>query len=286
VEGDNANDVSAPAEFLCQSITNNLSDLYHYEQLQAFMDTIPIDTYANETMLWSEDPLTRGLKQFCAKDENEAWERLKEFFDSRGKELSIPDTFAFDRNGLIGRNFLFASKVHQNAGLELTELDHIRQRAEQMIEPSVEFLMFNGLEHAGTTLIDSLMLNTATTATPKVVKEFMDHLALIPEEMQLNMLHQDLRYWVRLDVLVNLALKDTPNEECQVRKQSKEFKFLLSRIARRSDCHEFARVIPESLGSSLTLEIQFEEAKDAMVENNYSKALFASARNLDKNRNP
>ncbi|KAF9364732.1 hypothetical protein BGX34_000626 [Mortierella sp. NVP85] len=283
VEGDNANDVSAPAEFLCQSITNNLSDLYSYEQLQAFMDTIPIDTYANETMLWSEDPLTRGLKQFCAKEDNEAWERLKEFFDSRGKELSIPDTFAFDRSGLIGRNYLFASRVHQNAGLELTELDHIRQRAEQMIEPSVEFLMFNGLEHAGTTLIDSLMLNTATTATPKAVKEFMDHLALIPEEMRLNMLHQDLRYWARLDVLVNLALKDTPNEECQVRKQSNEFKFLLSRIARRSDCHEFASIIPETLVSQ-TLEIQFEEAKAAMVENNYSGALFASARILDKIR--
>jgi hypothetical protein len=77
--------------------------------------------------------------------------------DSRGKELPIPETFL--------------SKVTSKTELQLVDVGDIRQRAELMVESS---LMFNGLEHTGTTLVDSLVLNTAT-ATPRAVKEFMDH---------------------------------------------------------------------------------------------------------------
>ncbi|KAF9954078.1 Serine/threonine-protein kinase smg1, partial [Modicella reniformis] len=284
IDNDNIDDVSFPAEFLCQGITNSLSDLSSYRQLQTFMDRIPIETYANETMLWSEDPLTQSLKEFCAREAKEAWKCLEEFYETRSKNLVVPDTFAFDRSGLIGRNFLFASRVHQQAGLQFSDLDNVRQQARQMIEPSAEFLLYNGLEYAGVTLVDTLMLNTATAVTPKVVKEFVDHLTLIPEEMRVNMFNKDLRYWVRLDALVNLAKRHTSNEDSRDRKQSNEFKFLLSRIARRSECHAFASNIPRTWEGDLSPEIEFEEAKAAMAKNDYSTALNAAERILDKIR--
>ncbi|KAG0244135.1 Serine/threonine-protein kinase smg1 [Mortierella sp. GBA43] len=282
---DNVDDISAPAEFLCQGITNSLSDLSSYKKLHEFMNTIPIDAYANETMLWSEDLLSQSLKEFCDEETNKAWESLVKFYDARSNDLTIPDTFAFDRSGLIGRNFLFTSMVHQKRDLPLATLDNIRQRAGLMIEPTTEFLLYNGLGHASATMIDSLILNTSTASASKIIKEFLDHIEQIPEEMRLNMFHRDVRYWARLDTLANITIKDIKdqhNEDSSVRKQLHDFKFLLSRIARRSECHIFAGSIPVGWKGELSLELQFEEAKAAMAENNYSNALVASEKILDK----
>ncbi|KAI7828584.1 hypothetical protein BC939DRAFT_443330 [Gamsiella multidivaricata] len=280
--GSFADNESAPANFLCQGISNSLSDLYSYQQLQKFMDSISIETFAKQTMLWSDDTLTLSLKEYCSNEGTKAWKYLEGFYGTFGKERTTPDMFAFDRSGLVGRNYLFATKVHQQSGLQPIELDRIRQQALHILEPSAEFLMYNGLEHASATLLDAMMLKTATSATPLALKEFMDQLALVPDELRMNMFHKDLRYWVRLDALVNLAKRQVLDEDSLVRKQSNEFKFLLSKIARRSECHDFASSITRTWEGALSPEIQFEEAKAAVAKHDYSAALSASNRILGR----
>ncbi|KAG0313205.1 Serine/threonine-protein kinase smg1, partial [Dissophora globulifera] len=275
-------DVNSPAEFLCQEITNSLGDLYNYQQLQSFMESIPIDAYADQTMLWSEEPLTQGLREYCADEALEAWKALEEFYDSSSRDLMVPAQYSFDRSGSIGRNFLFASKVHQLSGLRPAVLDQLRQQALVNVEPSAEFLVYNGLKHASATLIDALMLNTAVAATPVAIKEFMGQIALIPDELRMNMFRKDLRFWTRLDTIVDVAKRHAPSNDSLVRRQSNEFKFLLSKIARRSECHDFASSIPRTWEGALSPEIQFEEAKAAMAKHDYSTALSASSRILVK----
>ncbi|KAI8603620.1 hypothetical protein EDD21DRAFT_23420 [Dissophora ornata] len=282
IDNDSIDDISAPAEFLCQEISHSLGNLYSYQQLQKFMDSIPVESYADQTMLWSDRMVTQSLREYCANEASEAWRGLEEFYESTSKDLLVPDLYSFDRSGLVGQNFLFASKVHQQAGLPPADLDRLRLQAFQIAEPAAEFLVYNGLEHASATLIDTMMLNMTTAATPMAIKEFMDQLALIPDELHMDMFRKDLRYWVRLDAMVNLAKRHSPNDDSLVRRQSNEFKFLLSKIARRSECHDFASSIPRTWEGALSPEIQFEEAKAAMAKHDYSTALAASSRILGK----
>ncbi|KAF9114717.1 Serine/threonine-protein kinase smg1 [Mortierella sp. AM989] len=278
--GSDNNDDGAPTGFLCQEISNSLSDLYSYQELQAFMDSISAKAYTHETMMWSNNIMAQSLEEFCANEASQAWKSLEEFYESGGKDLSVPNALIFDRSGIVGRNFLFASKVYQNSDQHPKELDYLRQQAFNIVQPFAEFLMCKGLKHASGTLIDTMMLNTATSATPLALEEFMDQLALIPDELKMNMFHRNLRYWGRLDALVNLARKHASNGDSAVHKQSNEFKFLLSKIARRSECHDFARNIPRTWVGTLSPEIQLEEAKAAMAKHDYSTALSASRRIL------
>ncbi|KAI1319718.1 hypothetical protein EDD11_003412 [Mortierella claussenii] len=281
VDDSTVNDPTAPEEFLCQEISNSLSDLYSYRQLQTFMDSNPLDVMASQTMLWSDDTLNNSLKQYCDNEALEAWKSLEGFYEARGRDLLVPDVYTFDRCGIVGRNFLFAAKVHQQSGQPLAELDQLRQQAFLAAQPCAEFLSYNGLKHASAILIDAMMLNTPAAVTPLMVKEFMEQLSLIPDELKMNLFHKDLRYWVRLDSLVNLAKRQALNGEVLVRKQSNEFKFLLSKIARRSECHDFASNIPRTWEGTLSPEIQLEEAKAAMAKHDYTTALNASSRILN-----
>ncbi|KAF9175596.1 hypothetical protein BGX20_003599 [Mortierella sp. AD010] len=278
--GNNNEDASAPTEFLCQEISNSLSDLYSYQQLHTFMELISAKAYTHQTLIWSNDAMSRSLEEYCANEASQAWKSLEEFYESGSKDLLVPDVLSFDRSGIIGRSFLFATKVYQHSDQQITELDRLRQQAFDMVQPSAEFLMSKGLGHAGGTLIDAMMLNTAVSATPQALEEFMDQLALIPDELRMKLLHRNLRYWGRLDALVNLAGKHASGGDSVVLKQSNEFKFLLSKIARRSECHDFACNIPRTWVGTLSPEIQLEEAKAAVAKHDYSTALNASGRIL------
>ncbi|KAG0220242.1 Serine/threonine-protein kinase smg1 [Mortierella sp. NVP41] len=279
---DSAEDVGPPAEFLCQEITNSLSDLYSYQQLQAFVDSISMDAYADRTLPWSDTTMMQGINNFCADESSLAWKHLEDYYDQESLELPVPDLFTADRTGMAGRLFLFASKLYQQSDVQTEDLDRIRQQSLRIVQTSAEFLLSNGVEHANGSLLDTLMLNTAVTATPKAVMEFIDHVAQVPEEMRMHLFHKDLRYWARLDTVVNLAKRHASCKDPLVVKQSNEFKFLLSKVARRSECHDFASSIPRTWEGPLSSEIQLEEAKAAMAKHDYTTALSTSGRILSK----
>ncbi|KAF9210203.1 Serine/threonine-protein kinase smg1 [Haplosporangium sp. Z 27] len=280
--GDNNNeDVSAPTGFLCQEIANNLSDLQNYQQLQTFMDSISEKSYTHQTLMWSNNAMARSLEEFCANEASHAWKSMEEFYETGGKNLLVPEALTFDRSGIIGRNFLFAAKIYEHSNQQTAELDHFRQQAFDIVQPCAEFSLYKGLDHASSILIDATMLNTAASATPQALDEFMGQLALIPDELRMNMFHRNLRYWGRLDALVNLARKNSSSGDTAILKQSNEFKYLLSKIARRSECHNFASNIPRTWVGTLSPEIQLEQAKAAIAKNDYSTALDTSRRILE-----
>ncbi|KAG0025245.1 Serine/threonine-protein kinase smg1 [Podila clonocystis] len=274
-------EVDPQAEFLCQGISQSLSGLCSYQQLQTFMDSIPVDTYTDQTMLWSDDTMAQSLKEYCADDPGKSWRHLEDFY-TKGDSHTSQDMLTFDHTNLYGQNFLFVSKVYQQAGAQPTELDILRQRAFDIIQPSAEFLLNCGMECARSAYIDSMMLNTPVSVTPMAVKEFMDFLSEVPEELKMNLLHKDVHQWVRLDGMVNLAKTQTTKSDNQFIKQANGFKFLLSKIARRSECHEFASNIPRTWEGTLSPEIRFEEAKAAMAKHDYTTALRASSKILQE----
>lgn len=274
-------EVDPQAQFLCQGISQSLSGLCSYQQLQAFMDSIPVDTYTDQTMLWSDDTMAQSLKEYCADEAAKSWRHLEEFY-TRDDSHTSQDMLTFDHTNLFGQNFLFVSKVYQQAGAQPAELDSLRQRAFDFIQPSAEFLLSCGMECARSAYIDSMMLNTPVAVTPMAVKEFMDFLAEVPEELKMNLLHKDLHQWVRLDGMVNLAKTQTTKSDNHFIKQANGFKFLLSKIARRSECHEFASNIPRTWEGTLSPEIRFEEAKAAMAKHDYTTALRASNKILQE----
>ncbi|KAG0341867.1 Serine/threonine-protein kinase smg1 [Podila horticola] len=274
-------EVDPQAQFLCQGISQSLSGLCSYQQLQTFMDSIPVDTYTDQTMLWSDDTMAQSLKEYCADDAAKSWRHLEEFY-TRDDSHTSQDMLTFDHTNLFGQNFLFVSKVYQQAGAQPAELDSLRQRAFDFIQPSAEFLLSCGMECARSAYIDSMMLNTPVAVTPMAVKEFMDFLAEVPEELKMNLLHKDLHQWVRLDGMVNLAKTQTMKSDNHFIKQANGFKFLLSKIARRSECHEFASNIPRTWEGTLSPEIRFEEAKAAMAKHDYTTALRASNKILQE----
>ncbi|KAG0265366.1 hypothetical protein BG011_004911, partial [Mortierella polycephala] len=271
--------------YLCQEISNGLSNLNNYHQLQTFLGSIPIEAYADQSMLWSDDSMMQSLKEYCIDDISQAWNRLEDYYDKNGTELHIPDIFTLDRSGLVGQNFLFASKVFLQSNVPVAALDRLRQDAFLIVQPSVEHHLRNGLEHADGILIDAMMLNTGIAATPYALREFMDQMSLIPDELKVNMIRKDLRFWGRLDAMVNLAKRQVCKDSTLVLKQSNEFKFLLSKVARRSECHGFASNIPRTWEGALSSAIQFEEAKAAVDRHDYSTALCSTRRILDTLRN-
>ncbi|KAF9298818.1 Serine/threonine-protein kinase smg1 [Mortierella antarctica] len=274
-------EVDPQAEFLCQGISQSLSGLCSYQQLQTFMDSIPVDTYTDQTLLWSDDTMAQSLKEYCADDVAKSWRHLEDFYTKNDSHTS-QDMLTFDHTNLYGQNFLFVSKVYQQAGAQPAELDGLRQRAFDIIQPSAEFLLNCGMECARSAYIDSMMLNTPVAVTPMAVKEFMNFLSEVPEELKMNLLHKDLHQWVRLDGMVNLAKTQTAKSDNHFIKQANGFKFLLSKIARRSECHEFASNIPRTWEGTLSPEIRFEEAKAAMAKHDYTTALRASSRILQE----
>ncbi|KAF9188804.1 Serine/threonine-protein kinase smg1 [Haplosporangium sp. Z 767] len=278
-------DDSPDSAYLCQEISSGLSNLNNYYQLQTFLDSIPIEAYADQSMLWSDDSMMQSLKEYCIDDVSQAWNRLEDYYDKNGAELHIPDVFTLDRSGLVGQNFLFASRVFLQSNLPVAALDRLRQDAFLIVQPLAKHQLRNGLEHADGVLIDAMMLNTDIAATPNAVREFMDQMSLIPDELKMNMIRKDLRYWGRLDTMVNLAKRQACKDSTLVLKQSNEFKFLLSKVARRSECHGFASNIPRTWEGALSPAIQFEEAKAAMDKHDYSTALCSTRRILDILRN-
>ncbi|KAG9067370.1 Serine/threonine-protein kinase smg1 [Linnemannia hyalina] len=280
-----AEDVGPPAEFLCQEITNSLSDLYSYQQLQTFLDSIPMDAYADRTLPWSDTSMMQALNGFCADEASHAWKHLEDYYDQENLEQLAPDVFTADRTGLAGRIYLFAAKAYLQSDVQVEDLDRIRQMSLRIVQPPAEFLLSNGVNHANGALLDTLMLNTPAPATLKALREFTEHVAQVPEEMRMHMFNKDLRFWARLDAVVNLAKRHASCKNTAVIKQSNEFKFLLSKVARRSECHDFASSIPRTWEGPLSPEILLEEAKAAMAKHDYTTALSTSGRILNKVKN-
>ncbi|KAG0072080.1 Serine/threonine-protein kinase smg1 [Linnemannia elongata] len=278
-------DVGPPAEFLCQEITNSLSDLYSYQQLQIFMDSIPMEAYADRTLPWSDTSMMQALNDFCADEASHAWKHLEDYYDQENLEQLAPDVFTADRTGLAGRIYLFAAKAYLQSDVQAEDLDRIRQMSLRIVQPPAEFLLSNGVDHANGALLDTLMLNTSAPATLKALREFTEHVAQVPEEMRMHIFNKDLRFWARLDTVVNIAKRHASCKNTAVIKQSNEFKFLLSKVARRSECHEFACSIPRTWEGPLSPEIQLEEAKAAMAKHDYTTALSTSSRILSKVKN-
>ncbi|KAG0198674.1 Serine/threonine-protein kinase smg1 [Mortierella sp. GBA30] len=278
---DIAEDLGPQAEFLCNEISDSLRDLGSYQQLQTFLDSIPVDQYASQTLPWSDDSAMQSLRAYCLDDAPQAWKHLEEFYDKNVKDSQLLGLVDSERTGLIGQNYMFASKICQQAGGNASALDRLRLEAFRIVQPSAEFLVRDGLEHAAGVLIDTMMLNTPAEGIPKAISEFMDQLSRIPDEMKMSLLRKDMRYWSRLDAMVNLAKKHASRDTTLILKQSNEFKFLLSKVARRTECHNFASSIPRTWEGSLSPAIQFEEAKAAMVKHDYSAALGASKRILE-----
>jgi hypothetical protein len=172
--------------------------------------------------------------------------------------------------------------VYLQADANADGLDRIRQQSLRTVQPTTEFLLSNGVEHANRELLDTLMLNTPVPATLKALREFSEYVTLVPEEMRMHMLNKDLRFWARLDTIVNLAKRHASCKSPQVVRQSNEFKFLLSKVARRTECHDFASSIPRTWEGPLSPEIQLEEAKAAIEKHDYATALSTSSRILSK----
>lgn len=237
-------------------------------------------------MLWNDDAALQSLRDFCSDDPAQAWTHLVEYFEQDIKDERISDSIAFERGKLIGQSFMFASKVYQQSGAGSLALDHLRLESLRIAQPSAEFLVRKGLETASGVLIDTLMLNTPTEGISQAVSEFVDQLSSIPDELKMTLLRKDLRYWTRLDAMVNLAKKHATNDTAMVLRQSNEFKFLLSKVARRTECHGFACSIPRTWEGALSPAIQFEEAKAAVARHDYPAALSASRRILDSVKEP
>ncbi|KAG0346961.1 hypothetical protein BG004_000424 [Podila humilis] len=275
-------EVSPQAELLCQNISRGLGGLSNYQQLQAFMDSIPVDIYAEQTLPWSDDGMAQSLKEYCSDDISKSWRHLEEFY-SRDDTRTSQNSLTLGHTDLYGQNFLFVSKVYQQVRAPPAGLDDIRQRAFDIVQSSTEFMLSCGMCHARSAFIDGMMLNTPVSMTPATVKEFMDFLSEVPDELKMNLLHKDLHQWARLDNMVNLAKTQTStaNDE-HFRIQANAFKFLLSKIARRSECHGFASNIPRTWEGTLSPEIRFEEAKAAMAKHDYTTALRASSKLLQE----
>jgi len=224
--------------------------------------------------------MMQALNGFCAEEASLAWKHLEDYYDQENFELPVPDLFTADRTGLAGRIYLFASKLYQQSDIQSEDLERIRQQSLRIVQPPAEFLLSNGIHHANGALLDTLMLNTPASTTPKALKEFIEHLSQVPEEMRMHVFHKDLRYWARLDTIVNLAKRHASCKDPLVIKQSNEFKFLLSKVARRSECHDFAGSIPRTWEGPLSPEIQLEEAKAAIAKHDFTTALSASGRIL------
>ncbi|KAG0055166.1 Serine/threonine-protein kinase smg1 [Gryganskiella cystojenkinii] len=279
-EGQSTDDITPPEEFLSRQISASLSDLCSYKDLQAFLDSIPIDVLSDQTYPWSGDAMNQSLRKFCGGETSEAWTHLEEYYSTECKESQDLELTPLEQSAVQGRNFLFASKMYQQAGISTVDLDSMRLEAAQIARWTAEFSFGSGLGHASAKYMDIMMLNTPEVTTPMAMKELMDQLAQIPDELKMNLLNKDLKNWVRLDNMVNLAKKHVNEDDTQFVKQSNEFKFLLSKIARRSDCHKFASDIPRTWEGALSPEIQFEEAKAAMAKHDYSTALESSRRIL------
>ncbi|KAF9949050.1 Serine/threonine-protein kinase smg1 [Mortierella alpina] len=274
-------DVRPQTDFLCKEASESLGDLGSYQQLQSFLDSAPMDVHSNQPMFWNDDTALQSLRDFCLDDPAQAWSHLEEFYEQDTKDERISDSIAFERGRLVGQGFMFASKVYQQSGAGSLALDHIRQESLRIAKPSAEFLVRKGLGAASGVLINTLMLNTPAEGISHAVSEFVDQLSSIPDELKMTLLRKDLRYWTRLDAMVNLAKKHASSDTCLVLKQSNEFKFLLSKVARRTECHGFACSIPRTWEGALSPAIQFEEAKAAVAKHDYPAALSASRRILN-----
>ncbi|GJJ73027.1 serine/threonine-protein kinase SMG1 [Entomortierella parvispora] len=281
-EGQSADDITPPEEFLSRQISAGLGDLCSYKDLQSFLDSIPIDVLSDQTYPWSGDAMNQSLRRYCAEDSTEAWKHLEDYYSVESKELHELELTPLEQSAVHGRNFLFASKIYQQHSASTLDLGHLRQEAAAFARKSAEFSFGSGLGHANTKYMDIMMLNTAESTMPMAMKELMDQLAQIPDELKMNLLNKDLRNWVRLDTMVNLAKKQVGKDDTCFVKQANEFKFLLSKIARRTDCHSFASDIPRTWEGALSPEIQFEEAKAAMAKHDYTTALESSRRILDR----
>ncbi|KAF9932158.1 Serine/threonine-protein kinase smg1 [Mortierella alpina] len=273
-------DVRPQADFLCKEASESLGDLGSYQQLQSFLDSTPLDVHSNQAMFWNDDAALQSLRDFCLDEPAQAWTQLEEFYEQDTKDEQISDSTAFEKGRFVGQSFMFVSKVYQQSGASSIALDHLRQESLRIAQPSAEFLLRKGLGAASGVLIDTLMLNTPAEGISQAVSEFVDQLSSIPDELKLTLLRKDLRYWTRLDAMVDLAKKYASNDTSLVLKQSNEFKFLLSKVARRTECHGFACSIPRTWEGALSPAIQFEEAKAAVAKHDYPAALSASRRIL------
>ncbi|KAF9583795.1 hypothetical protein BGW38_008502, partial [Lunasporangiospora selenospora] len=267
-------------QFLCQEATDSLSDLCNYQQLQSFIDSISIDTYADQTKLWSDNAVLQSLKDHCSGEDLNAWKQLEGFYDKSSSDLTEQrdsiEQLSFGQAGHYSRNFMFASKVQQSSKPSLWTLDQLRQEAFRRVQPSAEYMIGGGLAQARTTLVDAMMLNTSEASIPLAFKEFMSFLSTAPDEMKMGLLRKDLRFWVRFDTMVNMSRERAKDDEDLLR-LSNEFKFLLSKIARKAECHEFACNISRTWEGPFSPEIQLEQAKASMARHDYSGALdFAS----------
>ncbi|KAF9558938.1 Serine/threonine-protein kinase smg1 [Mortierella alpina] len=274
-------DLRPPTDFLCREVSESLGDLGNYQQLQAFLDSASMDVHSNQPVFWNDDVALQSLRDFCSDDPAQAWTQLEGFYEQVSKDDRISDSTAFERGRLVGQSFMFVSKVYQQSGANSSALDQIRQESLRMAQPTAEFLIRRGLGAASGVLIDTLMLNTPAEGIAQAVNEFVGQLSSIPDELKMTLLRKDLRYWTRLDAMVDLAKKHAGSNTSLVLKQSNEFKFLLSKVARRTECHGFACSIPRTWEGALSSAIQFEEAKAAVAKHDYPTALSASRRILE-----
>ncbi|CAO3569235.1 unnamed protein product [Mortierella alpina] len=280
-EQESEEDIRPHIDFLYRETSESLSDLGSYQQLQSFLDSAPMDPQLIQPMFWNDDAALQSLRDFCLDDPAQAWSQLEEFYKQDTKDERMSDNVAFERGRLVGQSFMFVSKVYQQSGASTLALDHLRQESLRTAQPSAEFLVRKGLGAASGVLIDTLMLNTPAEGISQAVSDFVDQLSSIPDELKMTLLRKDLRYWTRLDAMVDLAKNYASNNTSLVLKQSNEFKFLLSKVARRTECHGFACSIPRTWEGALSPAIQFEEAKAAVAKHDYPSALSASRRILD-----
>ncbi|KAF9960667.1 Serine/threonine-protein kinase smg1 [Mortierella alpina] len=274
-------DVRPQTDFLFREASESLSDLGSYQQLLSFLDSAPMDAQLNQPMFWNDEAALQSLRDFCLDDPAQAWTQLEEFYRQDTKDERTSDDIAFERGRQVGQSFMFVFKVYQQSGASTLALDHLREESLSIARPSAEFLVRKGLGAASGLLIDTLMLNTSAEGTSQAVSEFVDQLSSIPDELKMTLLRKDLRYWTRLDTMVDLAKKYASNDTSLMLRQSNEFKFLLSKVARRTECHGFACSIPRTWEGALSPAIQFEEAKAAVAKHDYPSALSASRRILD-----
>ncbi|KAG0259388.1 Serine/threonine-protein kinase smg1 [Actinomortierella ambigua] len=289
---------SPPTEHLVSQIVSSYSDIADYDSLLSFLDTIPQGSFSDQTVLWSEPNITLGFEELRTGDPDKAWQYLEEFYaDESCAQDRRSATLEYEM--AVGQVYVFTARALLETHQATDQLERYRLASLDCANPVAKYLVEGNLEDAKSIMLDVMMLNTPVCQIRTSLEEFMTTVSEIPRELRMRYLRKDLHYWTRLDALVDLAKQQfelarhnsdpfntttattTTLEDDRFCATVEEFKLLLSKVARTTDCHHYTSNIFRVCQGAIAPGIRFEGAKAAMARHDYNSALLTSMSILD-----
>ncbi|KAG0239164.1 Serine/threonine-protein kinase smg1 [Actinomortierella wolfii] len=281
-----------PTEHLVSQIVSSYSDIADYDSLLSFIDSIPQGSFADQTVLWSEPNITFGFEEMRTGDYDKAWQYLEEFYvdESRTQDRR---SATLEYEMAVGQVYVFTARALLETQQSIDQLERYRITCLDSALPVAKYLVERNMEGAKSIMLDIMMLNTPVSQIRSSLEEFMTTINEIPRELRTRHLRKDLHYWTRLDALVDLAKQqfevarqqslrnETTVEDENFLATVEEFKLLLSKVARTTDCHHYTSNIFRVCHGAIVPGIRFEGAKAAMARHDYSSALLTSMSILD-----